>query len=252
MEFGKIGNFYAIRMPGGEFIDQTGRVHYKDKEPDIRIVESVDIPQDIRSALESVFLADKEYNELYEKIEETNKAKKDAIESLWDLSKESLCTIEEFLNEFYNNIPNDIRNKYFGKIVKNNGFIPSCYNDNLYHVESNFSTNLISHWYLEIYLKRYTYVSDDKNTVNTLKEIIKYSAIDSIPTYIAEDLKKIEELLKVVHYPLPTSSNNFNEYITIPDYTNKIAVCSMYKIPVTEKYLTREYACRLAKEFFDA
>ena len=252
MKFGKIGNLYAIRISGDKFIDQTGNVHYKDKEPDIRMAKSVDIPQDIRSALDSVLLAEKEYGELYEKLEEAEKAKQNAMRSLKDLSKETLCTAEEFIQEFYNNIPDNIRNKYFNIII-NDGF-PTNYN-NRYSIESNFSTKYGpcgDSSTRAIYLKRCRLLNNDKNIMNNLMAIKSYLLIGAMPTWTAEYLGEIANLLKFARFPLPIkSSKNFEEYIAVPNnHTEYIAMYSTYSIPLTEKYLTKEYACRLAKEFF--
>lgn len=251
MEFAKIGNLYAVQISDTKFIDQMGDARYKDKEPNIKMVSSSEIPRDIRSAFEYIFLTEKEYSESCKQLEGTKKNKNDALVLLKNLSKETLCTAEEFLREFYDTIPADIKYEYF-----NTDLIVFSDSDS-YHIESNFSTKYGPDGSImgrEIYLRRFKTLTEDKNIIKDIVNAKDYLAIGAVPTNATESLKQVIDLLKKYSRPLPLSQqNNFEEYAVIyPNnvYANRINVCSIYTLQLREKYLTKEYARRLAKEFF--
>lgn len=252
MEFAKIGNLYAVQISDTKFIDQMGDVRYKNKESNIKMISSSGIPRDILSAFEYIFATEKEYSESCRNLEYTKKNKNDALALLKNLSKETLCTAEEFLREFYNAIPADIKYEYFDL-----GLMSSLCDSDSYHIESNFSTkygpdgNAMGR---EIYLRRLKTLTQDKNIIKNIVNSKGYLTMGVIPTNAIECLKQVIDLLKKYSRPLPLlEQNNFEEYaIVSPNdvYAEKISVCSMYTLPLVEKYLTKEYASRLAKEFF--
>ncbi len=251
MEFAKIGNLYAVQISGTKFIDQIGNIRYKDKESNIKMISNSEIPRDILSAFEYVFATEKEYSESCRNLEYAKKNKNDALALLKNLSKETLCTAEEFLREFYDAIPADIKYEYFDLSL-----MSLCDSDS-YRIESNFSTKYGPDGTAmgrEIYLRRFKTLTEDKNIIKDIINAKHYLSIGAVPTNVIESLKQVIELLKKYSRPLPLSQqNNFEEYAAIyPNdvYADRINVCSMYTLPLAEKYLTKEYAHKLAKEFF--
>lgn len=242
-QYALVGRRYGIQISDDEYMNIKGEVVKKGK----RRITNLDgncIPDHIRRVLDDMYTIEDGYKASCEALEKAKETKKLMADKLLELYSDHLCSLDEFIQFFYNAIPKRIKEMYFEDPYT----WKRSHDDNMYFITANFKEsnfNEIKEKYL-ILMRKYDVGYHDEY------KIPSGSMIDDgiIRMQDIEALLNDCHVLSNGYRPLPV----YNTAIAAQNYMqvldNKVFIYDKYIIPITHKYLTSEYAVTLSKECF--
>ena len=243
-QYALVGRRYGIKISDDEYMNIKGEVVKKGKRR-ITDLDGNCVPDHIRRVLDDMYTIEDGYKAASKMLEEFKNTKKLMVDKLLELYSDHLCSLEEFIQFFYNAIPKRIRETYFEDPYT----WKRSHDDNMYFITANFKEsnfNEVQEKYLILMRKcNVGYYDKYKLPQNSMVDdgIIRIKDIDALISSCT--------ILSNAHRPLPVYNTTViaQNYMQVLD--NKAFVYDKYMIPITEKYLTNEYAVTLSKTFFD-
>lgn len=243
-QYALVGRRYGIKISDDEYMNIKGEVVKKGKRR-ITDLDSNCIPDHIRRVLDDMYTIEDGYKASCEMLEKAKEAKKLMTDKLLELHSDHLCSLEEFIQFFYNAIPKRIKEMYFEDPYT----WKHSHDDNMYFITTNFKESNfdeVQEKYLILMRKcDVGYYDKYKLPQNSMVDdgIIRIKDIDALISSCT--------ILSNAHRPLPVYNTTVIAQNYMQALDNKAFVYDKYMIPITEKYLTNEYAVTLSKTFFD-